>query len=286
MEKAVQYSSSDVRKAEAQALYEERLRAGIQMNPPFKGFGIAFLWFAMDEPELFRLLMKQETPSDSVQDFIDAHIGFKEECLAAIHTSMGLSFTEAETLYYEVFTVGLGLAFAIVEGNCPLNIREASAILGRSFRAFLLELRAGTDERIGFVPQKGDGPLGSVDSYVDKGMDTVRKHAQLLMLNTLIRQNRLLQELHKRPRYILDNEWTELERVLRNTFEITPQALKKQFPALTPGDIRLILLSRFQFSVAESAALLGISPTSVTKARQRLKGKIGTESIESFLDTL
>ncbi len=74
--------------------------------------------------------------------------------------------------------------------------------------------------------------------------------------------------------------------MLRNTFEITPQALKKQFPALTPGDIRLILLSRFQFSVAESAALLGISPTSVTKARQRLKGKIGTESIESFLDTL
>ena len=106
------------------------------------------------------------------------------------------------------------------------------------------------------------------------------------MLHTLVSQNRLLQELHKTPRYIQDAEWDELERVLRNTFEITAASLRNRFPALTPGDIRLILLSRFQFSVAESAALLGISPTSVTKARQRLKAKLETDSIEAFLDTL
>lgn len=286
MEKGSKQPSLEVRKAEAQALYEERLRAGLQMNPPFKGFGIAFLWFAMDEPDLFSLLMSQDTPAESVQEYIDTHVGFKEECMEAIHTSLGLSHAEAETLYYETFTLGLGLAFAIVKGNCPLNIREASAILGRSFRAFLMELRAGTDERVGFIPQPGAGPRGSAASYIDKGMDGVRKHAQLLMLNTLVSQNRLLQELHKSPRYILDAEWAELERVLRNTFEVTSASLKKRIPSLTAGDIRLILLSRFQFSVAESAALLGISPTSVTKARQRLKAKLSAESIESFLDSL
>lgn len=286
MEKGSKQPSLEVRKAEAQALYEERLRAGLQMNPPFKGFGIAFLWFAMDEPDLFSLLMSQDTPAESVQEYIDTHVGFKEECMEAIHTSLGLSHAEAETLYYETFTLGLGLAFAIVKGNCPLNIREASAILGRSFRAFLMELRAGTDERVGFIPQPGTGPRGSAASYIDKGMDGVRKHAQLLMLNTLVSQNRLLQELHKSPRYILDAEWAELERVLRNTFEVTSASLKKRIPSLTAGDIRLILLSRFQFSVAESAALLGISPTSVTKARQRLKAKLSAESIESFLDSL
>lgn len=286
MEKGSKQPSLEVRKAEAQALYEERLRAGLQMNPPFKGFGIAFLWFAMDEPDLFSLLMSQDTPAESVQEYIDTHVGFKEECMEAIHTSLGLSHAEAETLYYETFTLGLGLAFAIVKGNCPLNIREASAILGRSFRAFLMELRAGTDERVGFIPQPGTGPRGSAASYIDKGMDGVRKHAKLLMLNTLVSQNRLLQELHKSPRYILDAEWAELERVLRNTFEVTSASLKKRIPSLTAGDIRLILLSRFQFSVAESAALLGISPTSVTKARQRLKAKLSAESIESFLDSL
>ena len=271
---------------EARRLFENRLREGLQMNPPFKGFGIALLWFAMDEPELFKLLLQSEGPVESFRDYIDRFVGLKKECVDAIRASAGPQEPEAETLYYETLMVGMGLAAAIVEGGSPLSIREASEYLGRSFRAFLLEIRAGADERVGFVPQEGAGPRGSVESYVDKGMDGVRRHAQNLMLHTLISQNRLLQELHRQPRYIQDKEWDELERVLRNTFEITPQTLRKRCPALTPGDIRLILLSRFQFSVAESAALLGISPTSVTKARQRLKAKLDADSIEAFLDSL
>ena len=42
-----------------------------------------------------------------------------------------------------------------------------------------------------------------------------------------------------------DREWLELERALRNTFNLTPESL-----------------------------LLDISPASVTKARQRLKAKV------------
>ncbi len=38
--------------------------------------------------------------------------------------------------------------------------------------------------------------------------------------------------------------------------------------------IRAYILSHLKFSVAEQAVLLGISPTSVTKARQRLKAKM------------
>ncbi len=49
-----------------------------------------------------------------------------------------------------------------------------------------------------------------------------------------------------------------------------------EHPNLTRGDVRLFILSRLQFSVTEQALLLGISPASVTKARQRLKSKIGT----------
>lgn len=52
-------------------------------------------------------------------------------------------------------------------------------------------------------------------------------------------------------------------------------ALKEGHPNLTRGDVRLMILSHFHFSVAEQALLLGISPASVTKARQRLKAKVG-----------
>ena len=95
-----------------------------------------------------------------------------------------------------------------------------------------------------------------------------------LLMHTLASQNHLLQELHANPRYVQDSEWAELERVLRNTFSLTPESLREEHPNLTRGDVRLIILSRLQFSVTEQAFLLGISPASVTKARQRLKNKM------------
>lgn len=273
-------------RARARALYELRMRAGLQMNPPFKGFGIAFLWFAIDEPELYKLIMMQDSPSRSLQEFIDTHVGFKDECVAALMESVKLNEKEAQTIYYELVPVALGLAFAIVSGSCPMNIREASGIIGKNFRAFLLEIRAGADERVDFVPREGEGPRGEIYSYTGPVNEDFRQHSHKMILHTLVSQNRLLQELHRSPRYVRDDEWGELERVLRNSYEITPQSLRSQYPVLTPGDIRLILLSLFQFSTGESAALLGISAPSVTKVRQRLKNKLASGDIRDFIDSL
>ena len=121
-------------------------------------------------------------------------------------------------------------------------------------------IRAGADDRERFIPGAGAGPVGDVDSYA--------------ILHTLTGQNHLLQQLHTVPRYIQDEEWVELERVFRNSSNNTPESLRETNPGLTKGDIRIYILSHFQFPVSEQAILLGISPTSVTKARQRLKAKI------------
>ena len=93
-------------------------------------------------------------------------------------------------------------------------------------------------------------------------------------MHALAGQNHLLQELHASPRYIRDDEWVELERVFRNSFSLTPESLREEHPNLSHGDVRLFILTRLQFSVAEQAILLGISPASVTKARQRFKAKL------------
>ena len=93
-------------------------------------------------------------------------------------------------------------------------------------------------------------------------------------MHALMGQNQLLQELRACPRYIQDEEWAELERMLRNSFNLTPESLRETHPDLTKGDIRAYILSHLKFSVAEQAVLLGISPASVTKARQRLKAKM------------
>lgn len=247
-------------RTEARCLFNERVGAGFSLNPPFKGFGLALVWFAMDEPELFKLIMESHIPAMSFEAYIDTQIGFKEESIAAIGQSLGLQDKDAEMLYYQMILLGLGLARSCVDGCAPLHLQQVSEILGKNVRAFLMVIRAGADKRESFMPQKGVGPEGDMDSY--------------LLMHALAGQNHLLQELRAHPRYVQDSEWVEIERVFRNSFSLTPESLHEEHPCLTRGDVRIFLLSQLHFSVAEQALLLGISPASVTKARQRLKGKM------------
>lgn len=250
----------DATREEARKLYRKRVGDGFTLNPPFKGFGIAFIWFAMDEPHLFSLIMEAQTQPASYKDYIDTYVGFKEESLSAITDTFGLQGEDAEMLYYQLILVALGIASTCTRGRSPLTIPQVSEILGKNVRAFLMVIRAGNDERERFVPNAGGGPGGEVDSYG--------------LMHALVGQNHLLQELRACPRYIQDEEWAELERMLRNSFNLTPESLRETHPDLTKGDIRAYILSHLKFSVAEQAVLLGISPTSVTKARQRLKAKM------------
>ena len=250
----------DAVREEARKLYRKRVGDGFALNPPFKGFGMAFIWFAMDEPHLFSMIMEAQTQPASYKGYIDSYIGFKAESLSAIADTFGLLGENAETLYYQLILVAMGLASTCTVGRSPLTIPQVSEILGKNVRAFLMVIRAGNDEREGFVPNTGGGPGGEVDSYS--------------LTHALVGQNHLLQELRACPRYIQDVEWAELERMLRNSGNITPESLWEAHPELTKGDIRAYILSHLQFSVSEQAVLLGISPASVTKARQRLKAKL------------
>ena len=257
----------DAVRQEARKLYRQRVGGGFRLNPPFKGFGMALIWFAMDEPQLFSIAMESLTQPASMNDYIDAYVGFKAESISAITNTFGLQDNEAEMLYYQLVLVALGLAYTCIGGRSPLSIPQVSEILGKNVRAFLMVIRAGSDERERFVPIAGEGPEGEVDSYV--------------LMRALVGQNHLLQMLRAKPRYIQDDEWAELERMLRNSYNLTPESLRETHPDLTKGDIRAFILSHLQFSVSEQAILLGISPASVTKARQRLKAKLQSGSFSN-----
>ena len=249
----------DAVREEARKLYKKRVGDGFALNPPFKGFGMAFIWFAMDEPHLFSMIMEAKMQPASYKDYIDSYVGFKSESLSAIANTFGLHGEDAETLYYQLILVAIGLASTCTTGRSGLTFPQVSEILGKNVRAFLMVIRAGNDERERFVPNTGVGPGGEVDSYG--------------LMHALVGQNHLLKQLRAKPRYIQDEEWAELERMLRNSGNLAPESFREAHPDLTKGDIRAYILSHLQFSVSEQAILLGISPASVTKARQRLKAK-------------
>lgn len=276
----------DAVKLEARKLYENYVNIGLEMNPPFKGYGLEFLWFAMDEPQLFKLLMLREQEVSSPQEFVKG-FGDPDKVLEAIQKTFGLKGEDAETLYYHMMFLAVGLASIISTGDCRLTIGQASEIFGKACRAYLLEIKAGADARERYVPTaEGHGPSGKVSSYVDKGIQNIQHQAHMMMINTMVSQNYLLSALHASPRYIQDAEWKQLERLMQQSYETSAESFRKAYPTLTRSDNRLLILARFRFSVSDQGILLGISPTSVTKARQRLKAKLGTDNIEDFIENL
>ena len=60
----------DATREEARKLYRKRVCDGFMLNPPFKGFGMAFIWFAIDEPHLFSMIMEAQTQPTSYKDYI------------------------------------------------------------------------------------------------------------------------------------------------------------------------------------------------------------------------
>jgi DNA-binding CsgD family transcriptional regulator len=57
---------------------------------------------------------------------------------------------------------------------------------------------------------------------------------------------------------------------------------------MTPAELRMAVLMRFGFSGKQIATMLGISPTSVTKGKQRLKARVASRldsgsGLDSFI---
>ena len=56
-----------------------------------------------------------------------------------------------------------------------------------------------------------------------------------VLTHALVEQNHLLQQLRDKPRYIQDEEWAELERTLRNSYNLTPESLRQAPPSPQPA---------------------------------------------------
>ncbi|MBS7302176.1 MAG: hypothetical protein KIG19_03400, partial [Bacteroidales bacterium] len=62
--------------------------------------------------------------------------------------------------------------------------------------------------------------------------------------------------------------------------------LMSKYPSLTASERRLCVLLKLDFPIRSMSLMLGISPTSVTKSKQRLKARFGGNSPEDTVKNL
>ncbi|MDR2919448.1 MAG: hypothetical protein LBV72_08825 [Tannerella sp.] len=93
----------------------------------------------------------------------------------------------------------------------------------------------------------------------------------------LITHTTVLDQLSKKPRYIEESQWPEIIHAVNQLFDGFSYRLHTDFPSLTEEDIRYACLIKLRLSTSVIALLMGISPSSVTKRKQRIKEKMNQQ---------
>lgn len=99
----------------------------------------------------------------------------------------------------------------------------------------------------------------------------------------LIQNIQVFNELRKSPKYIGDYQWKKIEINMNYYFDNFTDRLKQRIPTITDSDIQICYLIKLHINNSAIATMLAISPTSVTKRKQRLKERI-LQEIERFED--
>lgn len=131
----------------AKVLYAEYVRRGLACVPQFKGVGMQYILFAIEEPKLFQLLFMNERgsvpPICEVLQLIEDSF---EEILASITNAYGFDRDTALRLYYHMWIYSHGIATLCATKMCSFTAEDISRML--------TEVCASLIKKI-----KGDGKL-------------------------------------------------------------------------------------------------------------------------------
>ncbi|MCE7064910.1 tetratricopeptide repeat protein [Dyadobacter sp. CY326] len=86
--------------------------------------------------------------------------------------------------------------------------------------------------------------------------------------------------------FSLDKDWDEFKMYFEGVHKDFFTKLKKEYPDLSSGELRLAALIRLNLNLKESATLLNIAPDSVKTARHRLRKKLNLPEESNLTDYL
>ena len=103
--------------------------------PPYKASGMAYIQFAEEEPQLFRLLYMRDRSGETVA--ADESV---EPLIALIRRNTGLSDARARMLHLETWIFVHGIASMIVTGYLPCDWPVISAAVTDAYEGIRLRL--------------------------------------------------------------------------------------------------------------------------------------------------
>lgn len=120
-------------------LYGQYVEEGLKNQLAFKGVGIAYIRFAIEQPKLFQLLFMRPTqePTDvsMILPVIDDNY---EKILQSVQEPYYLERKAAERLYQHLWTYTHGIATMFATGLCSYTMEQLEERLTDVFKGLLL----------------------------------------------------------------------------------------------------------------------------------------------------
>ena len=120
-------------------LYGQYVEKGLKSQLAFKGVGIAYIRFAIEQPKLFQLLFMRPTqePTDvsMILPVIDDNY---EKILQSVQEPYCLERKAAERLYQHLWTYTHGIATMFATGLCSYTMEQLEERLTDVFKGLLL----------------------------------------------------------------------------------------------------------------------------------------------------
>ena len=117
-------------------VYNGYVREGLSEMPAFRGVGKAYIRFAMEEPEMFRLLFMKEN-GEGIADILPAIDDNYTAIMQSIVNEYGLSEDAALFLYRHLWIYSHGIATLCATSSCRFSPSEIAEMLSDVFVALL-----------------------------------------------------------------------------------------------------------------------------------------------------
>ena len=123
----------------AKELYGQYVEEGLKQDPAFRGVGIVYIRFAIEQPKLFQLLFMTAIPEEknisNILPVIEEHY---DKILESIQTSYGLKPKPAEKLYRHLWIYTHGIATMCATGLCSYTMEQLGEMMSEVFKSLLL----------------------------------------------------------------------------------------------------------------------------------------------------
>lgn len=112
--------------AAAEQIFNRYALAGLQQKVPFFGYGVQYIRFAREEPELYRILFLTKRAENTA---INTMRRMSEAICPVLMRIYKLTAVQANRYFRDVWLTAHSLATLLVTGNCPYSDGEIARIL-------------------------------------------------------------------------------------------------------------------------------------------------------------